>query len=97
MRPPVLRSMVVAVIGWKDPSAASPFPWWGARPRVSVTIWVVRLGQAVQKHYHGGDVLIGPNELWGSVPPAHGVVLDQTGVTPKAARRSTCTGRNMVR
>ena len=29
---------------------------------------VVRLGQAAQKHCRGGDVLIGPSELWGIVP-----------------------------
>jgi len=39
MRPPVPYSAIVAVIGWSDPSAASPFPWWGARPRVGVLIW----------------------------------------------------------
>ena len=58
---------------------------------------VIRLGQATQKHYRGGDVLIGPSELWGIVPPVHGVVLDPTGVTPGAARRSTRTGRSVVR
>ena len=31
---------------------------------------VVRLGKAAQKHYHSGNVLIGPSELWGIVPPS---------------------------
>ena len=58
---------------------------------------VVRLGQAAQKHCRGGDVMIGSSELWGMIPPIHGVVLDPMGVTPGAARRSTRTGRDMVR
>ena len=58
---------------------------------------VVWLRQAAQKHCRGSDVLIGPSELWGIVPPVHGVVLDPTGVTPGAARRSTRMGRSVVR
>ena len=38
MRPPVPRLAVMVVIGWSDPSAASPFPWWGVRPRVGIAI-----------------------------------------------------------
>jgi len=41
---------------------------------------VVRLGQATQKHCRGGDVLVHLSEVWGIVPPIHGVVLDLTGV-----------------
>ena len=58
---------------------------------------VVRLGQVAQKHCRGGDVLTGPSELWGIGPPVHGVALDLTGTTPGAARRSTHTGRSVVR
>ena len=58
---------------------------------------VVRLGQAAQKHCRGGDVLVHPSEVRGIVPPIHGVVLDPTGVTLGAARRSTRTGHNVVR
>ena len=58
---------------------------------------VIWLGQAAQKHCHGGDVLVRPSEVQGIGPPVHGVVLDLTGATPSAARRSTCTGRNEVR
>ena len=58
---------------------------------------VVRLGQAAQKHCRGGDVLIGPSELWGIVPPIHGVVLDPTGMTLGTVPWSTCTGHNVVR
>ena len=58
---------------------------------------VVRLGKAAQKHCCGGDVLTGPSELWGIVPPIHGVALDLKGVTPGAARRSMRTGRSVVR
>jgi len=58
---------------------------------------VVRLGQAAQKHYRSGDVLIGLSELWGIILPVHGVVLDPTGVTPGIACWSTCTGRSVVR
>ena len=60
-------------------------------------LWVVRLGEAAQKQCHGGDVLIGLSELWGIVPPVHGVVLDLMGATLGAARRSTCMGHNVVR
>ena len=58
---------------------------------------VVRLGQVVQKHCHGGDVLIVPSELRGIISPVHGVVLDLMGVTPSAARRSMRTGHNEAR
>ena len=58
---------------------------------------VVRLGQAAQKHCHIGDVLTGPSELWGIVPPIHGVALDPMGTTPGAARRSMRMGRSVVR
>ena len=44
-----------------------------------------------------GDVLIGPSELWGIVPPVHGVALDPTGATLGAARWFMCTGRSVVR
>ena len=58
---------------------------------------VVRLRKATQKHCRSGDVLIGPSELWGIVPPIDGVALDLTGVTPGAARRFMRTGRSVVR
>ena len=58
---------------------------------------VVRLGKATQKHCRSGDVLVSPSELWGIVPPIHGVALDSTGVTPGIARRSMHTGRSVVR
>ena len=58
---------------------------------------VLRLGQVAQKHCRSGDVLIGPSELWGIVPPVHGVALDLTGMTPGAARRSMRMGRSVVR
>ena len=37
---------------------------------------VVWLGEATQKHYRGGDVLIGLSKLWGIIPPVHGIALD---------------------
>ena len=58
---------------------------------------VVQFGEAAQKHCHDGDVLIGPSELWGIVPPIHGVALDPMGVTPGAPRLSMRTGRRVVR
>ena len=58
---------------------------------------VVRLGQVVQKHCRGGDVLTGPSELWGTGLPVHGVALDLMGATPGIARRSMRTGRSVVR
>ena len=58
---------------------------------------VFRLEKAAQKHYRSGDVLIGPSELWGIVPPVHGVALDPTSVTPGAAHRFMRTGRSVVR
>ena len=57
---------------------------------------VVRLGKATQKHCRSGNVLIGPSELWGIVPPVHGVVLDLTVVTLGAARWFMRTGRSVV-
>ena len=57
---------------------------------------VVWLGQATQKHRRGGDVLIGLSELWGIIPPIHGVVLDPMGETLSAARWSTRTRHNVV-
>ena len=57
---------------------------------------VVRLGQAAQKHCRSGDVLIGLSELWGIVPPVHGVVLDPTGVTPCAAHRFMRSGLDQM-
>ena len=47
---------------------------------------VVRLGKAAQKHCRSGDVLICLSELWGIIPPVHGVALDLTGVTLGVAR-----------
>ena len=58
---------------------------------------VVRLRKAAQKYCHCGDVLIGLSELWGVIPPIHGVALDPTGATPGAACRSMCTGHSVVR
>ena len=58
---------------------------------------VVRLGQAAQKHCYGGDVLIGPSELWGIVPPIHDVVLDLASVTLDAAHRFMHTRCSVVR
>ena len=55
------------------------------------------LGNAAQKHCHSGDVLIGLSELWGVVPPIHGVALDPTGVTSGAAHWFMCIGRSVVR
>ena len=63
----------------------------------SLFLGVIRLGKAAQKHCRSGDVLIGPSELWGIVPPVHGVALDPTGVTPGAARRSMRTRLSVVR
>ena len=57
---------------------------------------VVRLRKAAQKYCRSGDVLIGLSELWGIVPPIHGVALDPTGTTPGAARRSMRMGRSVV-
>ena len=57
---------------------------------------VVQLGKATQKHCRSGDVLIGPSELWGIVPPVHGVALDPTGATPGAARRFMRMGHSVV-
>ena len=57
---------------------------------------VDRLRKAAQKHCRSGDVLIGPSELWGIVPPIHGVALDPTGTTSGAAHRSMRTGRSVV-
>ena len=48
---------------------------------------VARLGKAMQKHCRSGDVLIGLSELWGIVPPIHGVALDPTCATLGVARR----------
>ena len=58
---------------------------------------VVRLGQAMQKHCRGGDVITSPSELWGIGPPIHDVALDLAGATPGAARQFMCTGRSVVR
>ena len=58
---------------------------------------VVRLGQVVQKHCRGGDVLTGPSELWGIGPPVHGVVPDRTGAPLGAAHQSMCVRRSVVR
>ena len=58
---------------------------------------VVRLGQAAQKHCHGGDVLVRPSEVRGIVSPVHGAALDLMGVTPGAAHRSMRMGRSVVR
>ena len=56
---------------------------------------VVQLGQAAQKHCRDGDVLIGPSELWGIVPPIHGVVLDLTGAPLGTAHRSMHAGHSV--
>ena len=58
---------------------------------------IIWLGQTAQKHYHNGDVLIGLSEVWGIVPPIHGVALDPIGITSGAARWSLCMGRSVVR
>ena len=58
---------------------------------------VVWLGQAAQKHYHSGDVLIGLSELWGIVPPVHGVALDPTSTTLGTTRWFMRTGHNVAR
>ena len=58
---------------------------------------VVRLGEAAQKHCRSGDVLIGPSELWGIVPPIDDVALDLAGVTPGVAHWVTRMGRIVVR
>ena len=58
---------------------------------------VVRLGQAAQEHYRGGNVLTGPSELWGIGPSIRGVALDLTGATPSALHRSTRMGRGVAR
>ena len=58
---------------------------------------VVWLGQTAQKHCCGGDVLIGPSELWGIVPLVHGVVLDSMGATLGVACRFMRTGHSVVR
>ena len=58
---------------------------------------IVRLRKAAQKHCRSGDVLIGPSELWGIVPPIHGVVLDPTGATPGTARWFMRIERSVVR
>ena len=57
---------------------------------------VVQLGQAAQKHCRGSDVLIASSELWGTVPPIHGVVLDPTSVTPGVARWFMRAGHSVV-
>ena len=49
---------------------------------------VVQLRKAAQKHCCSGDVLIGLSELWGIVPPVHGVALDPMGMTLGVAHRS---------
>ena len=69
------------------------------RPEVLVDrplLGVDRLWNATQKHCHIGDVLASLSELWEIVPLVHDVVLDQAGVTPGAAHRVTCMGRNML-
>ena len=58
---------------------------------------VVRLEKATQKHCRSGDVLIGPSELWGIVPPVHGVALDPMGATPSIIHWVMRTGRCVVR
>ena len=58
---------------------------------------VVRLGQAAQEHYRGGNVLTGPCELWGVGPSIRGVALDLTGATPSTVRRSARVGRSVTR
>ena len=45
------------------------------------------LGNAAQKHRRGGNVLVGPSELWGIVPLIYDVVLDLAGAAPGATRR----------
>jgi len=57
---------------------------------------IVGLREAMQKLCCCSDVLIGPSELWGIIPPVHGVALDPTGVTLGAVRRSMHTGRSVV-
>ena len=52
---------------------------------------VIRLEKATQKHCRDDDVLVGPSELWGVVPPVHDVALDLEGVTPSIAHRVTRT------
>ena len=66
------------------------------RPEVVVDhllLFVDGLGKAMQKHRCHGYVLSSPSELWGIVPPVHGVALDPTGATPGAARRFMRTGQ----
>jgi hypothetical protein len=58
---------------------------------------VVQLGQAVQEHCRGGNVLTGPSELRGIGPPNRGVALDLTGATPSVVRRSLRMGRSVAR
>ena len=58
---------------------------------------VVRLGKAAQKLCRSGDVLIGPSELWGIVPPVHGVALDPTGVTRASLAGFYATERRVGR
>ena len=57
---------------------------------------VVQLRQAVQKHCHSGNVLTSPSELWGIVPPIHGVALNLTGTTLGAVHQSMRMGRSVV-
>ena len=57
---------------------------------------VVQLGKGAQKHYRSGDVLIGPSELWGIVPPVDDVALNLAGVTLGAARRVTRMGHSVL-
>ena len=61
-----------------------------------LSLGVVWLRKATQKHYRGGDVLASPSELWGIFPPIHDVALDLVGATPGAAHWVTRTGRSVV-
>ena len=58
---------------------------------------VVRLGQDVQEHRCGSNVLTSLSKLRGISPPNWGVALDLMGATPSTIRRSMRTGRSVVR
>ena len=55
------------------------------------------LGNTVQEHCRGSDVLASPGELWEIIPLVHDVMLDLTGATPGITRRAMHMGRNVPR
>ena len=59
-------------------------------------LWVDRLGKAARKHCRHGDVLAGPSELWGIVPPIHDVALDLAGASLGAAHWVTREWRSVL-